>query len=73
MTAPLTFGTNRFGFPDPTRLAETCREAEAAGFTHLWFPDSQLRTGDVFINLLTAARATTERQFPCALPMTSVK
>ncbi len=58
VTAPLTFGTNRFGFPDPARLAATCREAEAAGFSHLWFPDSQLRTGDVFINLLTAARST---------------
>ena len=58
MPAPLTFGTNRFGFPDPARLTATCREAEAAGFSHLWFPDSQLRTGDVFINLLTAARST---------------
>ena len=50
MTAPLTFGTNRFGFPDPARLAATCRDAEAAGFDHLWFPDSQLRNGDVFVN-----------------------
>ena len=59
VTAPLTFGTNRFGFPDPARVwPKTCREAEAAGFSHLWFPDSQLRTGDVFINLLTAARGT---------------
>ena len=28
----LTFGTNRFGFPDPARLIQSCREAEAAGF-----------------------------------------
>ena len=58
MAAPLTFGTNRFGFPDPARLAATCRDAEAAGFDHLWFPDSQLRNGDVFVNVLTAAQAT---------------
>jgi alkanesulfonate monooxygenase SsuD/methylene tetrahydromethanopterin reductase-like flavin-dependent oxidoreductase (luciferase family) len=54
----ITFGTNRFGFPDPQRLIESCRQAEAAGFTRFWFPDSQLRTGDVFINLLTAAQHT---------------
>jgi 5,10-methylenetetrahydromethanopterin reductase len=54
----ITFGTNRFGFPDPQRLIESCRAAEAAGFTRFWFPDSQLRTGDVFINLLTAAQHT---------------
>ncbi|MER3421184.1 MAG: hypothetical protein C4290_11990, partial [Chloroflexota bacterium] len=54
----VTFGTNRFGFPHPQRLIETCRAAEAAGFTHLWFPDSQLRTGDVFINVLTALQHT---------------
>jgi 5,10-methylenetetrahydromethanopterin reductase len=54
----VTFGTNRFSWPDPDRLIESCRRAEAAGFSHFWFPDSQLRTGDVFINLLTAARHT---------------
>src|SRR3712207_7652593 len=47
-----TFGTNRFGFPDPQRLIESCRATEAAGFKRFWFPDSQLRNGDVFINLL---------------------
>ena len=55
---PITFGTNRFGFPDPQRLIDTCRSTEAAGFARLWFPDSQLRNGDVFINLLTAAQHT---------------
>lgn len=54
----VTFGTNRFGFPDPQRLIDTCRATEAAGFSHFWFPDSQLRNGDVFINLLTAAQHT---------------
>lgn len=54
----VTFGTNRFSFPDPVALERTARAAEAAGFSNLWFPDSQLRNGDVFINLLTAARAT---------------
>jgi len=54
----VTFGTNRFGFPDPQRLIESCRAAEAAGFQRLWFPDSQLRNGDVFINVLTAAHHT---------------
>jgi len=54
----LTFGTNRFSFQDPVLLAKSCREAEAAGFDHLWFPDSQLHAGDVFINLLTALRST---------------
>jgi 5,10-methylenetetrahydromethanopterin reductase len=58
VSGPLTFGTNRFGFPDPARLAATCRDAEAAGFDHLWFPDSQLRIGDVFVNVLTAAQST---------------
>lgn len=53
-----TFGTNRFGFPDPARLVDSCRAAEAAGFDHLWFPDSQLRNGDVFVNCLTAAQHT---------------
>lgn len=56
----VTFGTNRFGYPDPQRLIETCRATEAAGFTRFWFPDSQLRNGDVFINLLTAAQHTSE-------------
>lgn len=55
---PLTFGTNRFGFPDPNRLIDSCRRAEEAGFEHLWFPDSQLRNGDVFVNVLTAAQCT---------------
>lgn len=54
----ITFGTNRFGFPDPRRLVLTVRQAEAAGFDHLWFPDSQLRNGDVFVNVLTAAQHT---------------
>src|SRR5215470_2467221 len=54
----LTFGTNRFGFPDPARLIESCRQAEAAGFDHLWIPDNQLRIGDVFVNMLTAAQHT---------------
>jgi 5,10-methylenetetrahydromethanopterin reductase len=56
----VTFGTNRFGFPDPQRLIDTCRASEAAGFRRLWFPDSQLRNGDVFINLLTAVQHTSE-------------
>src|SRR5215203_1187228 len=56
----VTFGTNRFGFPDPQRLVETFRSTEAAGFTRFWFPDSQLRNGDVFINLLTAAQHTSD-------------
>src|SRR6202789_695641 len=54
----VTFGTNRFSFLDPERLAKSCRAAEAAGFNYLWFPDSQLHAGDVFINLLTALRST---------------
>lgn len=54
----LSFGTNRFHFLDPQRLISTCRDAEAAGFDHLWFPDSQLHAGDVFANLLTAAQNT---------------
>jgi len=54
----ITFGTNRFGFPDPQRLIETARASEAAGFSHFWFPDSQLRNGDVFINVLTALQHT---------------
>jgi hypothetical protein len=54
----LTVGTNRFGFPDPARLVESCRAAEAAGFDHFWFPDSRLRNGDIFINVLTAAQHT---------------
>lgn len=55
---PVTFGTNRFSFPRPEPLIASCRAAEAAGFARFWFPDSQLRTGDVFINLLTAAQHT---------------
>lgn len=54
----LSFGTNRFHFLDPRRLIESCRQTEAAGFDHLWFPDSQLHAGDVFVNLLTAAQNT---------------
>ena len=54
----ITFGTNRFGYPDPEKLIESCHMTEAAGFSHFWFPDSQLRNGDVFINLLTAAQHT---------------
>src|SRR5579863_6646886 len=54
----VTFGTNRFSFLDPERLARSCVEAEAAGFDVLWFPDSQLHAGDVFVNLLTALRST---------------
>lgn len=50
MTARLSFGPNRIGFPDPARLAESCCEAEAAGFTHLGFLDSQLRTGDFHVS-----------------------
>ena len=38
----IAFGTNRFGNPDPAVLVRSVREAEAAGFDHLWFPDSQL-------------------------------
>lgn len=56
----ITFGTNRFGFPDPQRLIESCRATEAAGFTRFWIPDSQLRNGDVFVNVLTAAQHTSE-------------
>ncbi len=58
----VTFGTNRFGFPDPQRLIETCRATEAAGFARFWFPDSQLRNGDVFINVLTALQHTERAQ-----------
>lgn len=54
----ITFGTNRFDYPDPEGIARTARAAEQAGFSRLWFPDSQLKNGDVFLNLLTAARAT---------------
>jgi 5,10-methylenetetrahydromethanopterin reductase len=54
----ITFGTNRFSFIDSERLAKSCIAAEDAGFDHLWFPDSQLHAGDVFINLLTALRST---------------
>ena len=54
----LSFGTNRFYFLEPSRLIESCRQTEAAGFDHLWFPDSQLHVGDVFVNLLTAAQHT---------------
>jgi len=54
----LYFGTNRFNFLDRARLVRSCQETEAAGFDHLWFPDSQLHFGDVFINLLTALQHT---------------
>jgi alkanesulfonate monooxygenase SsuD/methylene tetrahydromethanopterin reductase-like flavin-dependent oxidoreductase (luciferase family) len=54
----LSFGTNRFYFLEPSRLIESCRQTEAVGFDHLWFPDSQLHVGDVFVNLLTAAQHT---------------
>ncbi len=54
----LHFGTNRFNFLDPSRLIRSCRDAEDAGFDHLWFPDSQLHCGDVFLNLLTALQHT---------------
>lgn len=53
----LSFGTNRFHFLDPRRLIQSCRDTEAAGFDHLWFPDSQLHAGDVFVNLLTAVQS----------------
>ncbi|MGH8013534.1 MAG: LLM class flavin-dependent oxidoreductase [Candidatus Binataceae bacterium] len=52
----VTFGTNRFHFLDPERLIKSCLETEKAGFDYLWFPDSQLHCGDVFLNLLIAAR-----------------
>jgi 5,10-methylenetetrahydromethanopterin reductase len=54
----ITFGTNRFNFLDPERLISSCIESEKAGFEYLWFPDSQLHCGDVFVNLLIAARHT---------------
>lgn len=54
----ITFGTNRFNFLDPARLADSARAAERAGFGILWFPDSQLHAGDVFLNLVTALGAT---------------
>lgn len=54
----ITFGTNRFSFLDPSRLADSARAAERAGFGVLWFPDSQLHAGDVFLNLATALAAT---------------
>jgi 5,10-methylenetetrahydromethanopterin reductase len=56
----LTFGINRLNGPDPRALTQACQDAEAAGFTHLWFPDSQLG-GDVYLNLLTAAQRTSDR------------
>lgn len=52
------FGTNRFDFLEPSRLIKTCKAAETAGFDDLWFPDSQLHIGDVFVNILTAAQHT---------------
>lgn len=54
----ITFGTNWFNFLDPARLAGAARAAEDAGFGVLWFPDSQLHAGDVFLNLVTALGAT---------------
>ncbi len=54
----ITFGTNRFDYPDPDRLIASARATEAAGFARFWFPDSQLRNGDVFINVLTALQHT---------------
>ncbi|MGO9607889.1 MAG: LLM class flavin-dependent oxidoreductase [Candidatus Binataceae bacterium] len=54
----LHFGTNRFNFGDPVRLIRSCQDTESAGFDHLWFPDSQLHCGDVFVNLLTALQHT---------------
>lgn len=54
----LRFGTNRFDFLDPKKFIESCQRTEKAGFDHLWFPDSQLHTGDAFVNLLVAAQNT---------------
>ena len=54
----LHFGTNRFNFLDPSGLIRSCKAAENAGFDYLWFPDSQLHCGDVFLNLLTALQHT---------------
>lgn len=55
---PITFGTNRFNWSSSEALIASARAAEAAGFGRLWFPDNQLHVGDVFLNVLTAARAT---------------
>ena len=47
----ITFGTNRFDYPNPDGITQTARAAERAGFRQLWFPDSQLRNGDVFLSV----------------------
>ncbi len=57
----LTFGINRLDTPYPDRLAQSCRDAEAAGFERLWVPDSQFGRGDVYLSLVTAAQSTSER------------
>ena len=54
----VSFGTNRVGSPVPVKMEENCRLTEAAGFSHFWFQDSQLRRGDPFVNLLVASRVT---------------
>lgn len=54
----VTFGTNRIEGHTLAARAESARFIEQAGFRRLWFPDSQLHRGDVFLNLLTIARAT---------------
>jgi 5,10-methylenetetrahydromethanopterin reductase len=54
----VTFGMNRLDRRNPETIARSARAAEAAGFRRLWVQDSQLHLGDVFIDVLTALRAT---------------
>ncbi|MGE0569763.1 MAG: LLM class flavin-dependent oxidoreductase [Dehalococcoidia bacterium] len=53
-----TFGINRLNWSSLAALDVSARAAEQAGFGALWFPDNQLRIGDVFANVLAAGRAT---------------
>ncbi len=54
----VTFGINRLNWSSLSSLEGSARAAERAGFHSLWFPDNQLRIGDVFMNVLAAGRAT---------------
>lgn len=54
----VTFGMNRLNRRTPEAISASARAAEAAGFRRLWVQDSQLHLGDVFIDVLTALRAT---------------
>ena len=54
----VTFGINRLNWSSLAALDVSALAAERAGFGALWFPDNQLRIGDVFMNVLAAGRAT---------------